>query len=165
MSTSKWVQDIEETFVNTRLSSVQIRTFRPDRLMKMAHHVETFEDQCSTCKKLRMDIDRSLEPLKQKAKITEPVLHQYMVVFRKLSNHLKSDHHLVLPFYFSSMYTLWGLFAGVLIWLVFWWIYNHLAETPIPLKIGLLIMAVIGMFTGRVLGHKKDMKLYKNRLY
>lgn len=165
MSPSKWVQDIEDTFVNTQLTSVQVRTFRPDRLIKMAQRIEEFEKQCAACHEFRTEVNKSLEPLKNKTKITEPVLHYYLVVFRNLADHLKKDHHLVLPFYFSSLYTLFGLFTGALLWLGFWWIYNGLAEVPIPMKIGLLVMVVLGMFFGRILGHKKDLKFAKKRLY
>ena len=103
MSRSQWLDEIENAFVNRRLTSVQVRTFRPDRLIKMASWIEKFEPECSACQKLKKDIDGSLEPLRMNSRIHENDLQRYLEVYRELTSHLKGNHHLVLPSYYSSL--------------------------------------------------------------
>lgn len=165
MNRPTWLQEIENAFANRHLTSVQVRTFRPDRLLKMAKRIEEFEPHCPVCSRLKNDLNDSLQPLKNKDKITEPVIQHYLAVFRNLTDHLRNSHHLVFPFYYSSLFTILGLLGGILIWFIFWWIYNQFADKPLQVRIGLLVMAALGMLGGRMLGHRKDLKRTMKRIY
>ncbi len=158
MESSDWIKEIVSVFSLKTLTPVQIRSVRPDRLVKMARRIESFERSCPQCRDHKKELNQTLVPFKENSELTDEALHAYLNMFRNLLDHLKTEHKLVYPGHYAALYTLPGMVLGAAFWLSLRWIYNEISVINLPLKMGLLVSLFIGLAIGRYLGHIKDKK-------
>lgn len=167
MDLSDWLKEIELVFQKEKFTGFQLRSFRPDRFLKMAARLEEFEHTCNSCKSLKVEVDDVMISLKNEDKISESSFQLYMILFKKITNHLKTVHHLIYPRYFSSLFTLIGMVAGLLLGILIWYVIFQSNDLFLEAKTGVMLSGFIGLFTGRLIGNRRDKKVTESnkRIY
>jgi len=169
MDRSEWLTNIEKTFQNEKFTGFQLRSYRPDRFLKMAGRIYDFQKNCETCRLFQKETDDIINHLQNAEILSESVFQIYISLFRKITEHLRFHHHLMLPHYYSSVFTLvgiiTGLITGFLIWYIF--IFNKISSSIFDIKTVLMIAGFIGLLIGRIFGRQKDRKVIdlKKRLF
>ena len=102
--------------------------------------------------------------LKMEKGISDEAFYAYNTLFKKLTEHLRTGHHLVYPRYYSSIFTLIGIITGIAIWLVFWQFIGIKMEFMLDSKTMFLVFGFAGLSIGRLVGMRKDKKIRKLNL-
>ncbi len=147
---------IESIFKEVRFTPGQLRFFRPDRLMKMITKLDGYTGECKSCKDHFKDAEEIILKLGDVNDIPEELAYKYNNVFKNIAEHLKDEHNLVLPRFYSSAYSIAGLFAGILIWLAISYFAGRFENFIFDNKTMFLISGFAGLIIGRLIGAKKD---------
>jgi len=161
MNQQKWIEEIELIFQDDKFTATQIRYFRPDRFIRMAERLEEFKSDCKICEGYLDDAVEVIARLKSETGISEEVFFAYNNLFKKLTDHLRTVHHLVYPRYYSSIFTLIGIISGFALWLVFWQLIGSKIEFILDNRTMFLIFGFAGLSIGRLIGIRKDKKIRK----
>ena len=154
-----WIDEIEQVFDSKRYTHMQQRSFRSDRFVKIAGKVEKFSGTCPVCKGFKEEMIGITEQLNEEDNFQEVTFEKYLFLFRKLTNHLKSFHQLVLPNYYSSKYSFIGMAAGLLLCFIIWFVIGKPENMILDSKMVILITGFIGLAIGRFVGKKKDKRI------
>ena len=164
MNRQKWFEEIELTFQDEKFTAKQIRYFRPDRFIRMAERMEDFKSDCRICEAYFEEAVEIISRLKSEKGISDEVFYTYNTLFKKLTEHLRTGHHLVYPRYYSSIFTLIGIITGLAIWLLLWQFIGIKMEFLLDSKTMFLVLGFAGLSIGRLVGMRKDKKIQKLNL-
>ena len=153
---TEWLTEIESVFQSEKFTGFQLRSYRPDRFIMMAARLEEFESSCKTCKELKNEADEVLIKLREEEKLSDSSFQVYIHFFRRITDHLKSKHHLAYPQYYSSIFTFGGMASGLLVGFLFWFVLFPSKDFFLDPKMGLMLTGFIGLFIGRIIGNRKD---------
>ncbi len=154
-----WIDEIEQVFDNKRYTHMQQRSFRSDRFVKMAGKVKDFSETCPVCKGFKEEMIGITKQLKEEEKFQELTFEKYLFLFRKLADHLKSIHQLVLPNYYSSKYAFIGMATGLFLCLIVWFVIGKPDDMILDSKLVFMITGFTGLAIGRFTGMKKDKRI------
>ncbi len=162
-----WENEIEELLEDKKYKAMQLRSFRFDRFLKMAERVEAFEGSCRSCGEHKNEMISILTQLKNDNGFSDHTFQRYLLLFRNLAHHLKKDHHLILPHYFSSKYSFVGMILGLLISYLLWLVSGKTKNLAIDIKLLIMIGTFAGLAIGRIYGNRKDKQVVKSgkRIY
>ena len=164
MNRKEWLDEIEVTFQDEKFTATQIRYFRPDRFIRMAGRIEEFKSDCKVCETYFDEAVEIISRLKSENGIPDETFYAYNSLFKKLTEHLRTKHHLVFPRYYSSIFTLIGILSGLVIWLVIWQFLGAKIEFILDNKTMFLIFGFAGLSVGRLIGSRKDKKIQELNL-
>lgn len=156
MELTAWLKEIEVVFQGEKFTGFQLRSYRPDRFMKMAARIEEYGNSCLSCKELKAEVNDVMIRLKNESQLNEVSFQIYIHLFRKMTDHLKSKHHLVYPQYYSSLYTLIGMVAGLVMGVLIWYVLFQPDDLFLNAGMGLMLSGFVGLFIGRLIGNRKD---------
>ena len=167
MEMTEWLTEIESVFQSEKFTGFQLRSYRPDRFIKLAARLEEYESSCYTCKEFKNEANEVLIKLRKEEQLPDSTFQIYIHLFRRVTDHLKSKHHLLYPQYYSSIFTFGGMAAGLLIGFLFWFILFPSEDFFLDPKMGLMLTGFIGLFAGRIVGSRKDkiIRQANKRLY
>jgi hypothetical protein len=167
MGEFQWESKIENLLEGKNYKAMQLRSFRFDRFLKMAEKVDEFNASCKKCRGFKNEMIAILTQLEDDNEFLDLTFQKYLLLFRKLSGHLRKKHHLILPHYFSSKYSFIGMVAGLLISWFLWFVSGKTGDLAIDIWLLIMIGAFTGMVIGRVSGRKKDKQVLEagKRIY
>lgn len=167
MEKSEWLTNIEKTFQNEKFTGFQLRSYRPDRFLKMSERIYDFQKNCETCRLFQKETDDIINHLQNVEILSESVFQIYISLFRKITEHLRFHHHLKLPHYYSSVFTLVGMITGLITGFLIWYIFNKNSSSIFDIKTVSMIAGFMGLVIGRIFGRQKDRKVInlKKRLF
>lgn len=157
---SEWTENFEfelqqqiETVQRLKISFINVRLFN-----NSAQKIDQFANDCEICKNYKADYEKMLPHVV--AKIEEPEFrNHYEKKLIQVSKHLKTRHHMKSKQYFGSLYTLFGILAGLSLAAVLSALFS-----PENMGIGLFYGGILGVLIGRLLGVYKDKKIDRQGL-
>ena len=164
MNRKDWLEEIESAFQDEKFTAAQIRYFRPDRFIKMAGRIEEFKSDCKICETYFDEAVKVISRLKTEKGISEEAFYLYNNLFKKITEHLRINHKLVFPRYYSSIFTLIGILSGLVIWLVIWRFLGAKIDLIFDNRTMFLIFGFAGLSIGRLVGSRKDKKIQELNL-
>ncbi|PIF03148.1 MAG: hypothetical protein CR987_00690 [Draconibacterium sp.] len=155
--TEKNIATIEEKLKDA--STRDKRFFRIDELKRNVERVGQFSDSCGSCNKLKNNIEEVVKIIDIAVEQPGKNRRNFDKTINQLSKHMQKQHHFYAPYYFTYLFSFWGIIIGSLI-------------GGIPLLFvandKLLILSIgfsLGMIVGYFIGNSKDSKIRKeNRL-
>lgn len=134
-SGSAWYQHVSSELENHRaaLDDKRARRYNLELLRRIAWHVDRFAGTCGVCEGLKQDVMSVLAELD--TLVREPSRsHEstYRRARRAVSEHLKKDHKLAEPGYYTGIGGVIGTGAGVVLGIIF----DGQAYAPIGLAVG-----------------------------
>lgn len=156
MTKLQWEPAIEKLLEGKKYSAMQLRSFRFDRFLSMAEKITEYKESCEKCRVYDKEMSAILIQLKNDKEFSDLTFQKYLLLFRNLTQHLKSEHHLILPHYYSSKYSFIGMGTGLLLSLVLWLVSGKTEDLAIDLKLLIMIGAFAGLVIGKIYGSRKD---------
>ena len=135
---SLWFDNIskELTSIKGKLDKTEIRKYKPDTLIRVAHKVDRFSPTCRTCQRYQGDIKKLTEYLKHLPKVSADDDKDYLKRGNIIGEHLQAQHKLVM----EGKYFGWGAVIGAAFGGMTGWASDFIIITlPVGLAIGCLI--------------------------
>lgn len=135
------------------ISKREARFRHIDKLPALGAIMKYYEQDCSDCLLYRKEIEHVIANLPKVLKYKSKELEDEMSRWTK---HLQEAHQVYPDYYFNYRYSTFGFFGGVLIGVIFSWIFYG-AISLVPVSIPTMILMVVGY----VYGLNLDMKVKK----
>lgn len=140
------------------ISPKDYRFYLVDRFIKLASHVDKNATKCIECKSFKKDIEEVSTKLADYLNSSKTNKIKYEVINDKIISHLNKTHNMKPKSYYTSLYSVLGILAG----LIFGFALTYIIYGGISRII--LFVLLIGFLIGNYIGHRKDRELKKNKL-
>jgi len=109
----------EETIdvINSKLKDTKekdIRFYRVDEFKRNISRIETNSKSCPYCKKQKINITEISNSIDDAVHIPGKTRREYDRLISQLSKHIRKEHGFYTPYYFSYIYSFWGILAGLI---------------------------------------------------
>lgn len=131
----------------------EIRFYRVEEFKRNINRIDKFSTSCHICQKLKINITATSEKIDEAIHVPGQTRRKYDRLISQLSNHMQKTHGFFAPYYFTYLFSFFGMVAGLLL--------GYFLQEIIPdynwemLSIGF----TIGLITGYVWGFAKDKKI------
>jgi hypothetical protein len=150
-----WSEEIIKT-IDTKLKDTrdkEIRFFRIDEFKRNIARVESFSKNCHFCQNEEITITEVSNKIDQALNVPGKTRREYDRLIGRLSNHMRKEHGFYAPYYFSYLYSFFGIVTGLIIGYA---LYRINKEFWVEMfSIGF----VIGLMPSYVWGFIKDKKI------
>lgn len=163
-NSSEWLTDFNDKLkIGTNdLSGRNYRFLQIRRLAKMAEKVDEYSISCRDCFFFKNDLSQIVSNPENFRDNSTSGNTGYEKSFGLIFRHLKKAHKLYPKSYFASVYSLLGMFFGILAGLLIaYMIFFIQEESSDILKTGVLLGWVIGLVVGQIVGKKRDNEMKK----
>ncbi|SHF66677.1 hypothetical protein SAMN05444274_107112 [Mariniphaga anaerophila] len=132
-----------------------LRFFRIDEFKRNISRVDDFSKSCSVCQKEKLNIAEISLKIDEAVEVPGKSRKEYDRIIGRLSSHMQKTHGFFPPFYFSYLFSFFGMVAGLLL--------GYFLMKLFPAQDWIMLAAgfVAGLFTGYVWGNRKDSKIRK----
>ena len=163
-NSSEWLTDFNDKLKKgtNDLSGRNYRFLQVRRLAKMAEKVDEYSTSCRDCFFFKNDLSQIVSNPESFRDNSTSGNTGYEKSFGLIFRHLKKAHKLYPKSYFASVYSLLGMFFGILAGLLIaYMIFFIQEESSDILKTGVLLGWVIGLVVGQIFGKKRDNEMKK----
>jgi len=155
----KWDTEIK-TRLDKKLEGTKdrdIRFYRIDEFKRNIERVETFSRSCPHCSKQKIHIAETVDTIDKAVNTPGRTRRNYDRLISNLSRHMQKEHGFYAPYYYTYLFSFFGMVAGLLI--------GYLAMKFLPqLNYALLSLGfVAGLITGYAWGNVKDNKVRSDK--
>jgi len=160
MQSTKWYNDILEKLesVKENIEPTDFRFYNIKHLPLIAKYTLDYSKSCPKCTdniSIINEIVVFLEDFSGKSNSKRRIFERKK---NKIEDHLKKNHHLRFPGYYTSLGTFLGLLAAIFLSAILSFIL-HIA----PFNNLLLISIAFGVIIGRIVGNILDRNIYINK--
>lgn len=158
---SEWVLKIKNNIEEQKglLHKRDISFFQVDQLVRIAERLDTFGNECTTCRDYKKILESFSGSLSEYINSTPKMKREFEKQTDPIKKHLKIAHQIFPVYYFTSYYSFLGIVVGIAFGTFAGFLFNHYLNQIAILSI------CIGMGIGYFLGTKKDWKVrHGNRL-
>ena len=135
------------------------RFFRIDEFKRNVKRVDEFAKNCPDCNKLKIDIEESVQKIKEAVEVPGNSRRQLDRLITRLSKHMQKEHGFFPPYYYTYLYSFFGILAGLAVGFLLFKIIPEYKEVLLAGAISVFIISA--HFTGT----RKDNKIRReNRL-
>lgn len=103
---------IEESLKDVR--EKDLRFFRIDEFKRNLERVGDFADKCAHCNKFIVDINEAVEKIDETVQTPGKERRSYDKLIARLSRHMQKEHRFFPPYYFSYLFSFFGIVIGLL---------------------------------------------------
>jgi hypothetical protein len=150
-----WATEITNT-IDKKLASTrdkEILFYRIGEFKRNITRVDSFSKECSLCQKEKISITEISDKIDEAINVPGKTRREYDRLISRLSKHIRKEHGFYPPYYFSYLYSFWGITIGLIIG------YALMRYKP-DLWIEMLSIGfVIGLIPGYFRGFIKDKKI------
>ncbi|MFH2144148.1 MAG: hypothetical protein ABIJ97_17105 [Bacteroidota bacterium] len=146
------VEKIEEQRIN--ISDRDLRFYQFDKIVRISKFLEKYKD-CDQCKHFIDIISDFVNNMSENLKDRKQRIYLDKII-EKTIRHLRIDHGYYLEKYFNYHYSVFGMFIGLSVGVVFSFIDIGYAKAPL-----IISCLIIGLIIGRIIGNYKDIKVKK----
>ncbi|NQU84785.1 MAG: hypothetical protein HQ541_03410 [Mariniphaga sp.] len=134
-----------------------LRFFRIDEFIRNIERTDSFSEKCPDCLRHKSDILEVIKNIDIAIKVPGKTRREFDCLTGKLSKHMMKEHNFYAPFYYTYLYSFFGIIGGLAL--------GFLGSKLYPSDdwIVLVIGFVIGLITGNFIGINKDRVIRKNK--
>lgn len=127
-----------------------LRFFRIEEFKRNIIRVGVFSENCSVCEKEKLNIADIGRRIDEAIKVPGQSRREYDRVIGRLSSHMQKVHGFFPPFYYTYLFSFFGMVAGLLL--------GYLLMKIFPAWNWIMLASgfVAGLLAGYVWGNKKD---------
>jgi hypothetical protein len=130
-----------------------IRFYRVQEFKRNIERVGEFSKSCPYCEKEKIGIAAIVGKMDEAIEVPGKTRREYDRAISRLSGHMQKNHGFFTPYYFTYLFSFFGMVAGILAGYIFMRLFP--AYDWILLPAGF----VAGLMTGYFWGHAKDKKI------
>lgn len=130
-----------------------IRFYRIDEFKRNIDRVEAFSGKCPYCSKQKTYISDAVETIDKAVHNPGRTRRDYDRLISQLSNHMQKEHGFYAPYYYTYLFSFFGMVAGLLLG------YLLLKMLPQYNYAMLSLGFVVGLIAGYAWGNTKDSKI------
>lgn len=139
--------------IDEKLEGVKVRDqrfFRTDEFKRNIERIADFSEKCPVCSAEKLNIEEVLKTFEQAIKVPGRARREYDRLIGRLSGHLQKEHGFFPPFYFTYLFSFFGMLAGLLI--------GYFLMKIFPGWDYAMLTAgfVVGLISGYFSGNKRD---------
>lgn len=146
------LKEMEQRLSGTR--EKDMRFFRIDELRRNIKRIDNYTPDCDICRNLKNETEIVLAHVNEAVNVPGSHRRELDRLMARLARHMMKVHSFYPPYYFNYLYTTYGLFAGLvvamLVFFLFLFKYSELIAA---------IFFVAGLLIGQILGGKKDRRI------
>lgn len=148
---TKLISQLDEKLQGTRKRDLQF--FRVEEFKRNVERVGAFSKDCPVCEKEKLNIAEISRKMDEAIQIPGKSRREYDRLINRLSSHMQKFHGYFPPFYFTYLFSFFGMIAGLLL--------GYLLMKLFPEEDWVMLSAgfSIGLITGYFWGNKKDRKV------
>jgi hypothetical protein len=150
-----WAAEITNT-IDKKLASTrdkEILFYRIGEFKRNITRVDSFSKECRICQKEKISIAEISDKIDEAINVPGKTRREYDRLISRLSKHIRKEHGFYPPYYFSYLYSFWGITIGLIIG------YALMRYKP-DLWIEMMSIGfVIGLIPGYSWGFIKDKKI------
>jgi hypothetical protein len=130
-----------------------LRFFRMEEFKRNIERVDDFSKNCPACEKEKLSIAEITEKINEAIQVPGKSRREYDRIISRLSTHMQKVHGFFPPFYFTYLFSFFGMIAGVL--------FGYLLMKIFPAWNWIMLSSgfVAGLLAGYVWGTRKDAKV------
>ncbi len=131
----------------------EIRFYRIEELKRNIKRIDEFSKSCQHCKEEKIHIDEILKNIDTAIKVPGKTRREYDRLISRISSHMHKQHGFITPYYYSYLYSFFGIVAGLAI--------GYILQKVSSTKNWelMLIGFILGLLPGYFIGHYKDKKI------
>lgn len=149
------IEQLDEKLKDVKLRD--LRFFRIEEFKRNIKRVNDFSESCFECKKEKLNINAIVQKIDEAVKIPGKARREYDRTMGRISSHMQKEHGFYPPFYFSYLFSFFGMVAGVLLGYILMRLFPQIGWV-------LLISGFIaGMFAGYFYGNRKDKQVREQK--
>ena len=135
-----------------------IRFYRVEEFKRNIERVGEFSTSCPYCEKEKINIAAIVDKMDVAIEVPGKTRREYDRAISRLSGHMKKNHGFFTPYYFSYLFSFFGMVAGLLV--------GYILMRFFPDHDWAMLSAgfVAGLFTGYIWGTKKDNKIRHSKM-
>ncbi|MBN1821645.1 MAG: hypothetical protein JXR31_16010 [Prolixibacteraceae bacterium] len=154
-----WSDNIKQ-IIKSKLEGTKerdLRFFRIDEFIRNIERTDTFSVECRECSQFKNDISSVVKIIDDAVKIPGENRRRFDRLTGDLSKHMMKKHGFFNPYYFTYLYSFFGMVAGTLV--------GFLGTRIFPSEdwIALIIGFALGIIVGNKTGSVKDKEIRKNK--
>jgi hypothetical protein len=154
-----WGKTITEQLDNTLKDSKKrdINFFRIEEFKRNIKRADTFSAKCPVCQKQKINISEIVDNINEAINVPGKTRRNYDRLISELATHMQKEHGFYTPFYFSYLYSFFGMAGGLLL--------GYLLLKLVPAYSWEMLSAgfIIGLIGGYATGNAKDSKVRSNK--
>jgi hypothetical protein len=130
-----------------------LRFFRVDEFKRNVERVGSFSKSCPVCQKEKSDIAEVARKVDEAINVPGKSRREYDRLIGRLASHMQKAHGFFTPFYFTYLYSFFGMVAGLVL--------GYLLMKLFPAFNWAMLSAgfTLGLIAGYFLGGRKDTKI------
>ncbi len=157
---SPWFEDLEKMILERtgEMNNREMRYFQVKRLLNMARKADIFYPDCEVCRKFRDELPELGSKLPEYFDGPPADRIRYERAGDEMLRHFRNHHRVYVKRYFTAMYSVLGMLAGIGGGILFAYAYAFVAGgVPEHLyRNGLLLGWLAGLVAGQLTGSRKD---------
>ncbi len=131
-----------------------LRFFRIAEFERMIRRTEELAPTCSECQKMKADIALIVAQIGEAIHQPGKPRRAYDRLIDRLARHQRKTHGFYPPYYFTYLYSFFGLLGGTALGALVW-----LGFVAQPVSYFLLTGSMLGLLAARIPGSRKDQQL------
>lgn len=135
----------------------EIRFYRIEEFKRNIKRVDEFASSCPYCSKEKTNITGIVKKIDEAVNVPGRSRREYDRIISRLSSHMHKQHGFVTPYYYTYLFSFFGMVAGLLI--------GYLLQKLFPLHNWemLLIGFTMGLVPAYLIGNIRDKKIRANK--
>jgi len=150
-----WAAETTNT-INKRLEDVRekdIRFYRIEEFKRNIGRIDTNSKSCPFCSKQKINISDISDKIDEAVNIPGKTRREYDRLIGQLSKHMQKEHGFYAPYYFTYLYSFFGMVAGLVVgYLLMLFISGYNWEI-------FILGFALGLVPAHIIGHFKDKKI------
>lgn len=155
-----WATEITDK-IDTKLEGTRdkdIRFYRIDEFKRNIARVDSFSKNCPFCEQQKISISEIVDKIDEAVNVPGKTRREYDRLISRLSKHIQKEHRFFAPYYFSYLYSFYGIVAGLILG------YVLMKINPYYWVEMLSIGFSVGLIPSYILGFIKDKKVRKDKM-
>lgn len=152
---SEIIKAIDSNLKGTR--EKEIRFYRIEEFKRNIKRVDEFSASCPDCAKEKINISDATQKIDEAIKVPGKSRREYDRLISRLSAHMHKQHGFITPYYYTYLFSFFGMVAGLLI--------GYFLQKIFPMQNWEMLMLgfIAGLLPGYFTGHFKDKKIRSNK--
>lgn len=134
-----------------------INFFRIEEFKRNIKRVDNFSTKCPVCQKHKMHIAETVDKIDEAINVPGSTRRNYDRLISNLSSHMQKVHGYYTPFYFSYLYSFFGMVAGLVLGYLLLKLFPAYGWEMLSLGF------ILGLIAGYVKGNIKDNKIRSDK--
>lgn len=151
----KQIEQLDEKLKDVKQRD--LRFFRVEEFKRNIKRVNDFSESCSECKKEKLNINDIVQKIEEAIEVPGKSRREYDRIMGRISAHMQKEHGFYPPFYFSYLFSFFGMVAGILT--------GYLLMKLFPQIDWVMLISgfVAGLFAGYFYGNRKDKQVREQK--